>query len=381
MLDSHASLTMGHFRSAACILGAGWFALLLATTAAAQEIRLTLAHGAASRSVAHGLLLKPWVQGLAGASNNGLRIAIEPAKGDAALPSRLFERLIAGEVDLVWAPVAGLPGGFPEAEVFELPFMAWPAVPVSRAAQSLRRDLEPAGGQPLLALLFHADAPVWLHMAKAPVRRLEDLRGKRLYAPTRFLRRFLKQAGAETVGPEPRGTVALLLKQGRLDGAVLSFAQADTAGVLDTTRFHTRFDRPPEASRARQPGIGTTLYALAINGARFRALPEDLRALIAQSVAGIRAESAGRTWDSLDRLKRREATGAGRVFYQLSAPEARRWRQAARPVIDAWTTETGVPGRDGKALLLEARSLIARFVVEVAEELEARTRPTREKGG
>lgn len=372
---------MSHLRSTVPIVVLGCLALVLATTAAAREIRLTLSHGAALQSAAHGLLLKPWAQSLSAASGNELAITIKQAKGDAALPSRLFQRLIAGELDLIWAPIAGLPGGFPEAEVFELPFMAWPAEPVSRAAQSLRPDLEPAGGQPLLALLFHADAPAWLHMSRAPVRRLEDLRGKRLYAPTRSLRNFLNQAGAEAVGPEPPSDIALLLKQGRLDGALLSFAQADTAGVLGVTRYHTRIDRVPEASQARQPGIGTTLYVLVANGAQFRALPEDLRSLIGQSVAGSRAESAGRAWDSLDRLKRRETTGAGRVFYQLSAPEVLRWRQAGRPVIDNWTAATRAQDGDGAALLRKARSLISRFAVEFAEEREARTRPARGKGG
>jgi TRAP-type C4-dicarboxylate transport system substrate-binding protein len=294
-------------------------------------------------------------------------------------PQRLFERLIAGHVDLIWTSIAGLPGGFMDLSVFELPFMAWPAEATSQAALAFARDRRHS--EEIQILLVHADAPIWLHMKSEPVQALEDLRGKRIYAPTVALRIFLENIGAEAVTANGLENVASMLGRGQLDGVLLSFASATPSGLAEATRYHTRIDRPPDGMRPRLPGLGTSLYVLAMNRAKFQSLPQDLRHLLLETVDLTLAESAGRTWDSLDRLGRRNAKVEGHVFHQLSESEHWRWRRAAQPVIDDWQAVAHTRGLDGAALLLSARRLVVHYYVEMAEEVAARTKPARDKGG
>lgn len=360
----------------AALLAAAW---LVTVTAAAGELRLTLAYGGLAGPLPHDLFLKPWTQRLAILSTGRLRVELRAPGPEDRTPGRLFERLRAGEVDLVWAPIAGRPEAFPELSVFELPFMAWPAEAVSQASLSFARAK--ARSSEIQVLLVHADAPAWLHMRGAPVRDLAGLKDQRIYAPTAALGAFLEAAGAEAVALADPGRAAGLLERGALDGALLSFAAAAPAGILDLARYHTRLDRPPDDLRPRLPGLGARLYVLAMTTARFERLPQELRALLLESSGLALAESTGRTWDSLDRLARREATAAGRVFHQLGEGEHRRWQRAARPVTEAWLAEAAARGRDGAALLKSARALAARYYVEMAETLAARTRPKRDKGG
>ena len=114
---------------------------------------------------------------------------------------------------------------------------------------------------------------------------------------------------------------------------------------------------------------------------RYRDLPGDVRRLLLDATGRALAESTGRTWDSLDRLVHRTARTEGHVFYQTTDSELQRWQEAARPVREAWIDEVKAAGRDATDLLRRARKLIARYYVLMAEEIEARTKPTRDKGG
>ncbi len=366
--------------NAARLAAAGWLLLLAGASGAAEPLRLTLAHGAGPTAKAHTLFLKPWAQRLAIASAGRLTVSIETADGEAG-GSGLLERLAAGEVDLLWTPLAELPAGFTDVEVFELPFLAWPAEANSQAALAYQRaqgDVPQAG----IAIIFlHTDAPAWLHMARDPVRRPEGLEGRRLYAPTPRLRDLVAQAGGETIDPGTPAELAAMLRRGELDGAVLSFSAAASLGILEATRYHTQLDRAPTPSQARRPGLATQVHVLAMDARRYRGLPEDARRLLAESTGRALAESAGRTWDSLDRLIRRTARAEGHVFHQATDAELQRWHEAARPVREAWIAEAAAEGRDAASLLRLARKLIARYYVLMAEEVEARTRPKRDKGG
>lgn len=355
--------------------------LLVPTATSVAETRLTLAHGAPVRSVAHGLLLKPWAQRLAIASGGRLEVSIETADSDNQPPRRLFERLQRGEVDLVWGPIAAWPEAFAAASVFELPFLAWPAEATSQAAQAFHRRHgdDPKSG--LKALLFHTDAPHWLHSSRAPIRSLEDLKGLRVQASTPSLAALLESLGAEAVRRDGPDGLAADLAGGGLDAALLSFAAAGPAGIAEHLRYHTRIDRPPDGDRTRRTGLGTAVFVLAMNRARFDALDAEMQSLLVQSADRKLAETTGRTWDSVDRLHRREATADGQVFVQLSRAEHDRWRRAARPVIEAWLAAAAKRGLDGPALLREARALIAKYYVLMAEENEGRTRPPRGQGG
>jgi TRAP-type C4-dicarboxylate transport system substrate-binding protein len=231
----------------------------------------------------------------------------------------------------------------------------------------------------LHVLLVHADAPAWLHAGGAPMRRVEDFAGRRIYAPTRAMRGFVEGLGG-IAATSPKN-VGAALARGLLDGALMPFKSATPAGVVEATRFHVQAGPFSGDDRNPAPGLFTIVHVLAMSAQVYAALPDDLRRLLDTNANQAFAEQAGRTWDSVDYLDERRARSEGHVFYSLAGRELQAWAQAGRRVADRWVQAMTRRGQDGPALLREARELLARYVVVLGERREARTKPGRGKGG
>ncbi|MDX1656513.1 MAG: C4-dicarboxylate ABC transporter, partial [Candidatus Competibacteraceae bacterium] len=122
--------------------------------------------------------------------------------------------------------------------------------------------------------------------------------------------------------------------------------------IHEVTDHHTQFDGP---------GIYTLVFLFGMNQDRYRSLPEDLRTIIDRHSGMNIAAKVGRMWDEAEDLGRALAVEQGNTITTLSPQETERWRQASRPVVEAWVAEMDRRGLDGEALLEEARGLIEHY--------------------
>ncbi len=323
-----------------------------------EKFTLRLAHAAAPRSTAHTLFLKPWAQRVKAMSGGRLDIVVEPRPAKEA--PALLDVLAEGGAELVWTAPSLTPGRYPATAVFELPFMANSAEAASHAVLDLYRRYLEAEYAGLHVILLHAEPPAWLHSARTPLRRLDDLEGKKLFAPTPQMQATVAAWGARPVALATPAEVAAALADGRIDGALMPFATAYPAGVVAATRFHTQPGRPP--------GLFTTVHMLAMSKARYDALPEDLRRVIDQSAGRDLVDRVGRAWDKVEKLNIKRSRSEGHVFYRLGQAEITRWRIAAQPVIERWIAAFDDGGGDGAALFAAARAAIGKY--EVVREIE-----------
>jgi TRAP-type C4-dicarboxylate transport system substrate-binding protein len=332
-------------------------ALALAATAAATATspalgaaphRLVLAHQEPAGSAVLTLILKPWVQRLTALSGGRLRIALGAAHRRQAGPAALLADLSDGTVDIAWLPATG--GVFPLVELFELPFMAWSAEATSQAMTELLQIHGGALNDRFRVLAAVAEAPGWLHGRTRPMREPGDLRGLRLFAPTRATERMLRVLGARPIAAPPaRGGSALA----DLDGSLVSFAAAEAAGLGPSAVFHSQLREPP--------GFFTKTFVLAMNGARYAALPATLRGMLEAEAGLVLAQRAGRILDTVERLAIKRARADGQVFQSLGRRATARWRAALGDVVAAGIGELDAKGLDGRALAAEARALTVKF--------------------
>lgn len=114
-------------------LGAAATAVLMGTTALAQDVTLKMHHFLPPQANVPKLVLEKWAADVEEASGGSIGVDIFPSMQLGGTPPELMDQAIDGVADVVWTVVGYTPGRFPSTEVFELPFMVTDARAASRA--------------------------------------------------------------------------------------------------------------------------------------------------------------------------------------------------------------------------------------------------------
>ncbi len=321
---------------------------LLTTTAQAQAPIVLRVHHFLPPDSSEAL--KPWCERLERASQQRMRCQIVPAMGLGGKPQELFDQARTGFVDVSWTLAGYTPGRFPSLEVFELPFMSKSADGTSRALWEYytRYAKHEFTEVKLLALHVHDDG--LLHMRNAPVHTLEDLKGKRVRAPSRFVGRLLAALGAEPV-TVPLPVMLEGIVKGSLDGTVLPWEAVPPTRLQQRVKFHTETD-------PLKPALYTAVLILAMNWERYRSLPPDLRAVIDRNAGVELSTELGRLMIEGSKPGRKAALEHGNKVNTVPYGELSRWESLTPPLYAAWVEEMNKQGRPGMDLLLDARALI-----------------------
>jgi len=341
--------------AAAAALVFGVLLALAPTGAAAQEVTLKVAHFLPTGSTTHAQFIEPWARTLEEQSDGRIAVEIYPAMQLGGKAPQLYDQVRDGIADVVWTLPGYTPGRFPTVEVFELPFMAASAEATSQAVQAFADKHLAKEFEDVHPLLFHVHAPGTFHMRETPVRSMDDLEGLKIRAPTRVINDALAALGATPVGmPVPE--VPQALSRGVVDGVVIPWEVVRPLRVHEMTTSHTSF--------AGERGFYTSVFLFAMNKATYASLPDDLKAVIDANSGLELAQKIGRVWDEAEAPVREEAKALGHAFHVIAGAELERWKAATRPVTDAWVARMNAAGRDGDALLEEARDLIASYAAD-----------------
>jgi TRAP-type C4-dicarboxylate transport system substrate-binding protein len=326
-------------------------AILHIPRAQAQEVTLRLHHFLPAVSNVHRHFLQPWAQKVGQESNGRLRVQIFPAMQLGGAPPQLYDQARDGVVDIVWTLPGNTPGRFPSIEVIELPFVAHKRASVNcRVVQELfeTRFRDEFRETHILCAWAH-DAGV-IH-ARREVRRMEDLNGLKLRFPTRQAGEALRALGAAAIGmPIPQ--VPEALTQGVIDGAVVPWEVVPSLRLQEMVRNHTEIEGSPT--------FYTASFVLAMNRARYDALPADLKRVLDANSGQTAAAMAARVWDEQGPQVEEQVRRRGNQIISLPEAERERWARTTQPVIDNWVNAVRERNVDGRALLEEARALIAR---------------------
>ncbi|HET8727087.1 MAG TPA: TRAP transporter substrate-binding protein [Alphaproteobacteria bacterium] len=346
---------MTHYAWVRSVPGALVAGILLASSAApaqVPEITLRVHHFLPASSTAQAQLIEPWAEALAEQTEGRIAVEIYPAMQLGGVPASLYDQVRDGVVDVVWTLPGYTPGRFPLTEVFELPFMAASAEATSQAVQEFYGRHLTDEYDDVHVLMLHVHAPGSLHINGQPVETMDDLQGMRVRAPIRVVESALEQLGAVPVDmPVPQ--VPDALSRGVVDAAVIPWEVALPLRVHELVDHHTEFggDR----------GLYTAVFLFAMNKDTYESLPDDLKQVIDANSGLALARKTGAIYDEAEAPGRQAAVDAGNAINTLGPEAVARWRQALQPVTDAWVARAGELGKDGAALLQEARDLVAKY--------------------
>ena len=330
------------------------FALPLSAQAQEESYTLRLHHFFPPSAPVHQHYFIPWKEAIEKESGGRLNVELFPSMQLGGTPPSLYDQAKDGQADIIWTVLGYNPGRFPKAEVFDLPFLPTSGAATSQAAheyamQHMQDEL--AGVHPIAV---HTHSPGALHTKDAPIESLDDVKGLKIRGPSRLVNEYLSQLGAQPIGM-PVAQALEALSRGVLDGTVIPFEAITAMGLADITTEHTTFS----GDRA----LYTTMMIVAMNQAKYDALPDDLKAVI-DAHSGIQeAYKIGQIMDraDLEQIHKIQSGEQPGTIHRLGGEETQRWQAIGQDVVDGWIAEADEAGLDGQQLYDDANRLVLKY--------------------
>ena len=327
-------------------LGGTALAAVIAAQAAAQDVTFNLHQFLPAQANVPKLILDVWADKVEAASGDRIKINRFPSMQLGGSPPELMDRVIDGVDDIVWTVVGYTPGRFPSTEVFELPFMVADARAASCAYWTMFEESMADGefrDTKVLGTWVHG--PGVFHTMD-PVETPADLQGMKIRGGSRLVNDLLRAAGATPVGM-PVPAVAEALSKGVIDGTTIPWEVTPALKIPELVENHTEF-------------VGNSLYTLtfvlAMNKAKYDALPDDLKAVIDANSGLDFSVFAGGTQADADGPAREIAVENGNNIITVS--DTSEWQALVSPIYDDWIADLQTKGYDGQALIDRAKSLM-----------------------
>lgn len=326
------------------------FALPVAP-AQAQDVTLTMHQFLPAQANVPRLVLDVWADNVEAASDGRIKIDRYPSMQLGGRPPELMDQAMEGVADIVWTVVGYTPGRFPSTEVFELPFMMTNARAVSHAYwEMFEEHMKDDEFKDVHILGTWVHGPGMIHVNKE-VRAPDDMAGLKIRGGSRSINGLLEKLGAQPVGM-PVPAVPEGLSKGVIDGTTIPWEVTAALKVPELVSNHTEFDGV---------SLYTLTFVLAMNKDRYESLPADLQKVIDDNSGLEFSVFAGGTQADADGPARAAAVERGNNIVTVSGSDIDAWRDAAQPIYDEWIADMSSKGKDGQALLDQARMLIEKY--------------------
>lgn len=304
---------------------------------AQEPIKLRISHFVPPTHVAQTQLLAPWAQRIEQDSGGRIRCELYPSMQLGGKPPELYRQAVQGAVDLVFTLPGYTSPAFPRVQMIELPGLK----PDGVAATNMMWDLlDPYllpdfEGTKVIALWGAEDAG-WMSRAGA-LRTLDDLKGKRMRAPSAAQAKQLEVMGAVPVAM-PITQVYQSLERGVIDGAMLPFS----------TIVDFRLGEVAKGITVTGPLFGRSSFLIAMNKQKYDGLSPAARAAIDKTSG--RGLSLKATEVYMTRSQQGVASLKGKAeVHELPAAEQKRIGEVLKPIIADWIKENeakGIPARE-----------------------------------
>jgi TRAP-type transport system periplasmic protein len=324
--------------------------LVAATGAVAQTVTLKFHTFMAPQSNVWQTMHMAWMDKVEKESNGRIKFERYPAMQLGGTPANLYDQARDGVADVIWTLPGNTPGRFPRTEVFELPFMMSNAEATSKAYWEYVQANAKDEFKDVQLIALHVHGPGVIHTKDKAIRSINDLKGLKMRGPTRQVTKLLGSLGATPVGM-PLPGIPDALSKGVIDGAVIPWEVVPSVKVNELTKFSTEFDPKGGA-------LYTTTFVMAMNKAKYDALPADLKKVIDNNSGLDTSAFLGKTQQSNDPIGRKSASDRNNTIYTMTAAEADAFRKASDLIDDEWVKEISGKGHNGKQLLDSAKQLI-----------------------
>ncbi len=256
-----------------------------------------------------------------------------------------------GVADIIWTVPGYTAGRFPIVEAFELPFMTKDAEGASRALWEYYELYAQDEFSAVKPLAFHVHDAGHIHNNSREIKKISDMKGLKMRAPTRQTNIMLARMGATPVSV-PLPQMADAMSKGVVNGYVLPWEVIPTLRLHELTKHHTEMS-------PNSPSLYTTMFSIAMNKDTYNGLPPDLQKVIDNNSGADFSAHIGKQWDESVTAARQQAIDRGNTFYVIPDDEMAEWVAISNVVADGWVKDMDKKGLKGQEMLDKAKELIA----------------------
>ncbi|MBK1697542.1 TRAP transporter substrate-binding protein [Rhodovibrio salinarum] len=332
------------------LAGGACVGALIASSAQAQEVTLTVHHFLSPKSVTHTQMIEPWAKEVEERSNGRIEVKIFPSMALGGKPPELYRQARDGTADIVWTLIGYTPGVFPRTEVFELPNVhTGDARATNLAIQDIFDQLAD-DFQEVKPLLVHVHAGNALHLREAEVTEPADVQGLKLRTPSRTGAWMIEAWDAEPVGM-PVPALPQALSKGTVDGALVPFE------IVAPLKLHQLTDVSVEGADGNR--FGTSVFLYAMNKDRYESLPADLQQVIDETTGRAFAEKMGKLWNRVEQTGKDLQRESGGKVIELTPEQTQAFNEITQSVTQRWIDQAKDRGIEAEALVEAAKNAIA----------------------
>lgn len=328
---------------AVLILGLLAFATPVSSVSAKE---LKLAHFLPPIHTNHSKVMVPWAKEVARRSNGELTIKVYPARQLGGTPPGQFKMVVKGVADIAFVVPPYTPGIFPRISILEMPVPPKDAQHATRILYALFDKYLAEDFKAVKMIAMWAVDEYVLITKDKPVRRLEDMKGLKFRSASRVQNSVLKAMGAVPVNM-PITQVYTSMDTGVIDGLTAGPSVAFSFKIIDVGKYYTFGS-----------SLSTIPLTLVMNKKVWNGLSPKHKKIIEETSQIGLAMKGAKAYDAkfkagIEFINKKP----GREIINLSEAERKRFRDAARPVIDKWIRDMekkGIPGRE----IWEARQAV-----------------------
>ena len=302
-----------------------------------EEATISFSHFWPSHHIVQTDVLEKMKEELSEATDGNLTLEIYPS-GQLGNPDEQYSLAANGTADISLAVHGYTAGKFPLTGVSDLPFISTSSEQGSKILWELYDEFEELQDE-------HADTtPLWLFAgepnqilsAKKEIKTIEDLKGLKVRSPAPIMSKMLEAVGAVPVSM-PINDVYESLNKGVIDAAMAGLSTINDMKLYEVVDFISLTN------------VSTSSMFVVMNTDMYDSLSDANRDAVLD-FAKKGAELTGQAMDRATKLGEEKATAEGITIFEPEASEIERWKEATKPVIDAWIKDMEGKGLPGQAI-------------------------------
>jgi len=272
-------------------------------------------------------VLEPWVKAVNADLKGVAEVKLFPGGSLGRNPVQQYKLAMDKVAEIAYIVHGYTPGQFPDATIFELPFLVDNSLEGSVGHWRMHeRGLMRGYGDAKLLGLF--SIPPQSLQTTFPVKTLDDLKGRKIRAAGPFQSASLEVLGATPVSGITVAQVAESVSRGVIDGTLSDWNGMYAFRLVGVTKHH--FEVP----------LGTAAAGVVMNKEVYDALPANARAAIDKHSGLVLSRKHGVEFDArytenIERTKK----DSSHSFVFPSAADRRAIAARLKPVTEKWIKE------------------------------------------